>query len=69
MPVEGYMWLGSVLKNITQKYEDRRGCTEMSLGAASLRRQQSWEGEDDGDDGWVEEADVCLCPRRDSREQ
>lgn len=69
MPVEGYMWLGSILNNITQKYEDRRGCTEVGLGAASLRQQQSWEKEGDRGDGCVEEAGVCLCSRRYSREQ
>lgn len=67
MHVEGYMWLGSILNNITQKYEDRRGCTE--VGATSLRQQQSWEEEGDRGDGCVEEAAVCLCSRRYSRVQ
>lgn len=60
MPVEGYMWLGSILKNITQKYEDRRGCAEMGLRAASLRQQQSWEEENDEGDGWWRRL-VCAC--------
>lgn len=47
MPVEGYMWLGSILNNTTQKYEDRRGCTEVGLGAATLRQQQSREEDDE----------------------
>lgn len=67
MPVEGYMLLGSILNNITQKYEDRMGCAEVYLGAASLRQQQSLKEKDDRGDGWVEEA-VCLYSRRYSRE-
>lgn len=67
MPVEGYMLLGSILNNITQKYEDRMGCAEVCLGAASLRQQQSLKEKDDRGDGWVEEA-VCLYSRRYSRE-
>lgn len=48
MPVEGYMWLGSILNNITQKCEDGRRCPEVGLRAANLREQQSWVEEDDG---------------------
>lgn len=60
MPVEGYMWLGSILNNIIQKYEDRRGCAEVSLGARGLRQQQSWEEEDDRGDGWVDGGGWCV---------
>lgn len=40
MPFEGCMWLGSILNNITQKYEDRRGCTEVDFEAARTGKRR-----------------------------
>lgn len=55
------MWLYSILNNITQKYVGRRGGTEVGLGAASLRHQQSLEQKDNrGDGGWKRLVYVCT---------